>query len=73
MPTEIPTGTPREIPGGPPDSFDELIKKADELKQRIEEEKRKTNMPINSSLGDPAIDASNADGHNDLPPDDDEN
>ena len=43
-----------------------------DLKQRIDDEKRKHDMPINSSLGDPAIDAANADGHNDLPDEDDE-
>ncbi len=42
-----------------------------DLKQRIDDEKRKHDMPINSSLGDPAIDAANADGHNDLPDEDD--
>jgi hypothetical protein len=42
-----------------------------DLKQRIDDEKRKHDMPINSSLGDPATDAANADGHNDLPDEDD--
>ncbi len=42
-----------------------------DLKQRIDDEKRKHDMPINSSLGDPAVDAANADGHNDLPDEDD--
>jgi hypothetical protein len=41
-----------------------------DLKQRIDDEKRKHDMPINSSLGDPSIDAANADGHNDLPEED---
>jgi hypothetical protein len=42
-----------------------------DLKQRIDDEKRKHDMPINSSLGDPAVDARNADGRNDLPDEDD--
>jgi hypothetical protein len=57
----------------PPDpSFDELQRAAQDLKKRIDEERRKNAMPVNSSLGDPAIDAANADGHNDLKEDDDE-
>jgi hypothetical protein len=43
-----------------------------DLKQRIEEQRRKSAMPLNASLGDPAIDARNADGRNDLPADADE-
>lgn len=54
-------------------SVEDLKRHAQDLKERIEELRRKTEMPINSSLGDPAIDAANADGRNDLPPDDDEN
>ena len=48
-------------------SFDKLKQESHDLKERIEELRRKTEMPLNSSLGDPAIDAANADGHNDLP------
>ena len=55
------------------DSFEELKQASHDLKERIEEQKRKSAMPINPALGSPAIDAANADGHNDLPPDDDEN
>ena len=43
-----------------------------DLKQRIEEQRRKSAMPVNASLGDPEIDARNADGRNDLPADADE-
>jgi hypothetical protein len=42
-----------------------------DLKQRIDDEKRKHDMPINSSLGDPEVDARIADGRNDLPDEDD--
>ncbi len=48
-------------------SFDKLKQESHDLKERIEELRRKAEMPLNSSLGDPAIDAANADGHNDLP------
>jgi len=47
-------------------SLEELKRSSEDLKKRIEEERRKLDMPINSSLGDPKIDADNADGHNDL-------
>ncbi len=53
-------------------TLDSLKQASRELKDRIEEQKRKSAMPINSSLGDPAIDAANADGHNDRPDDEDE-
>ena len=56
----------------PEPSFEELKRESEDLKKRIEEERRKNAMPVNSSLGDPAIDAANADGHNDLKDDDDE-
>jgi hypothetical protein len=56
----------------PEPSFEQLQRASEDLKKRIEEERRKNAMPLNSSLGDPAIDAANADGHNDLKEDDDE-
>jgi hypothetical protein len=56
----------------PEPSFEQLQRAAQDLKKRIEEERRKNAMPVNSSLGDPAIDAANADGHNDLKDEDDE-
>jgi hypothetical protein len=57
------------LPGAADVSLEELKKASNELKERIEELRRKTSMPLNSSLGDPAIDAANADGHKDLPED----
>ncbi len=53
-------------------SFDDLKQAANDLKQRIEEQRRKSAMPVNSSLGDPATDAANADGHNDIKDDEDD-
>jgi cell division protein FtsB len=53
-------------PGEAEASLDKLKQESQALKERIEELRRKTEMPLNSSLGDPAIDASNADGHNDV-------
>jgi hypothetical protein len=52
-------------------TLDTLKQKSHDLKERIEEQRRKSDMPVNSSLGDPAIDAANADGHNDLKEDED--
>ena len=43
-----------------------LKQQADDLKQRIEELRRKTDMPVNSALGSPKIDAENADGRRDV-------
>ena len=53
-------------------SLETLKKASHDLKERIEEQRRKSDMPVNSSLGDPAVDAANADGHNDLKEEDDE-
>jgi hypothetical protein len=50
----------------------EMKRSSQELKQRIEELRRKTEMPVNASLGNPQIDAENADGRNDLPDGDDD-
>jgi len=57
-------------PGEP--SFETLKKASQDLKERIEEQRRKSDMPLNSSLGDPAIDAANADGRNDIKVEDDD-
>ena len=56
----------------PETSLEELKQASHDLKEKIEELKRKTDMPLNPAIGDPRIDADNADGHNDLPPDDDD-
>ena len=53
-------------------SLDELKEASRDLKERIIEEKRRNDMPVNSSLGDPKIDAENADGRNDLHEEEDE-
>jgi hypothetical protein len=50
----------------------ELKKTSQDLKERIIEEKKRNAMPINASLGDPTVDARNADGRNDLPDQDDD-
>jgi hypothetical protein len=48
------------------DSLKGLEAQSRELKDKITDEKRRHDMPVNSSLGDPAVDARNADGRNDL-------
>jgi len=54
------------------ESFEALKRASEDLKLRIEEQRRKSAMPLKSSLGDPKVDADNADGHNDLPEQDDD-
>ncbi len=53
-------------------AFEDLKQRSQQLKDKIEEQRRKTDMPVNSALGSPKIDADNADGHNDLPDDEDD-
>ena len=53
------------------DSLSDLREASRALNEKIIEEKRKNDMPINSSLGNPEVDACNADGRNDLPDEDD--
>ncbi len=65
-------GNPQDAPTNSEKSFADLKKASEELKDKIEEQRKKHDMPINSSLGDPTVDARNADGHNDLHEDDDE-
>jgi hypothetical protein len=60
------------IEAGANETLADLKKSSDDLKRRIEEEKRKSAMPINPSLGNPEVDARNADGRNDLPDRDDD-
>ena len=57
---------------GPKETLTDLEDAARDLKERIIEEKKRNAMPINSSLGEPEVDARNADGRNDLPEEDDE-
>ena len=53
-------------------SLDRLKQQSQEVKARIEEEKRKQNMPLNSNLGNPAWERDAADGHLDVPEDSEE-
>ncbi len=52
------------------DSLSDLREASRALKEKIIEEKKRNDMPVNSSLGDPEVDARNADGRNDVPLDD---
>ena len=54
------------------DSLSDLREASRALKKKIIEEEKRNDMPVNSSLGDPEVDARNADGRNDLPDCDDE-
>lgn len=49
-----------------------LKQEADDLKHRIDELRKKTDMPVNSALGSPKIDAENKDGRRDVKDDEDE-
>ena len=60
------------VKDAPRPSLTELEKASQALKEKILAERRKSDMPINSSLGDPSIDARNADGRNDIPDLDDD-
>jgi hypothetical protein len=61
---------PVKVKGG--DSLRDLRQASRALKEKIIEEKKRNDMPLNSSLGNPEADARNADGRNDLPNCDDE-
>jgi hypothetical protein len=51
-------------------SLDRLKEKSKEVKARIEQEKRRQDLPIDSKLGDPEWEQSASDGHLDLPEED---
>ncbi len=59
-------------PQRPGETLGDLKRHSEDLKARIEEQKRKSAMPVNSSLGNPEIDAENADGRRDIKGDDDD-
>jgi hypothetical protein len=52
-------------------SLDRLKQKSKEVKAKIEQEKRRHDLPVDSKLGNPAWEQSVADGHLDLPEQDD--
>ena len=60
-----PTPTPEE-------DLESLKRHSKDLKDRIEEQRRKSDMPLNASLGNPETDAENADGRRDLPDEDED-
>ena len=62
---------PKE-PQTPGKTLADLKRHSEDLKARIEEQRRKSAMPVNSSLGNPEIDAENADGRRDLKDDDED-
>ncbi len=51
-------------------SLDQLKTFSKHLRERIEEEKRRHDLPVDSNLGDPNWEERAADGHLDLPPED---
>jgi hypothetical protein len=53
-------------------SLKSLKEASSQLKARIEEEKRRHDMPLDSALGNPEEEERNSDGRLDLPNDDDE-
>lgn len=63
----MPVQPTAEQPNGASQSFDELKQKSEQLKAKIEEEKRKHDMPLDSTLGDPEWEEKAADGRLDIP------
>jgi len=53
-------------------SLDRLKKQSQDVKARIEQEKRKQDLPLDSNLGDPTWEENAADGHLDVPEDADD-
>ncbi len=70
----IPPADPKPVPPGDPspDPIEDLKKQAEALKERIEELKKRTDMPVNAALGSPSWEQGAADGHLDRKDDDDE-
>jgi hypothetical protein len=52
-------------------SLDELKEKSKEVKAKIEQEKRRHDLPLDSKLGDPAWEEKALDEHLDIPEQDD--
>ena len=52
-------------------SLEKLKEDSQELKAKIEQEKRRLDLPVNSKLGNPEWEQSVSDGHLDLPEEDD--
>lgn len=53
-------------------SLPELRKASDDLKTKIDEAKRRNDIPVDSALGNPGWERNAADGHLDIPNQDDE-
>jgi hypothetical protein len=53
-------------------SLAKLKESSNKLREKIVEEKRRRDMPIDSALGNPEEEVRNADGHLDLPDTDDD-
>jgi hypothetical protein len=63
----------KKMPSIEEDAFASDLRKASaELKAKIAEAKARSDMPIDSTLGNPNWDKSAADGHLDVPDDDDD-
>ncbi len=52
-------------------SLEKLKEDSQELKAKIEQEKRRLDLPVDSKLGNPEWEQSVSDGHLDLPEEDD--
>jgi hypothetical protein len=51
-------------------SLDQLKEKSKEVKAKIEQEKRRHDLPLDSNLGNPEWEQNAADGHLDVPEED---
>jgi hypothetical protein len=53
-------------------SLDQLMERSKEVKAKIDQEKRRHDLPLDSKLGNPAWEDRAADGHLDIPEQDDD-
>jgi hypothetical protein len=72
VPREPISGRADTAKGVEQESLTDLKEASRSLKERIIDERRRNDMPIDSALGNPAEEARNADGRNDLPDLDDD-
>ena len=64
--------TVADLGAAPSADIDDLTKASDDLKRRIDEARKRSDMPIDPQLGSPDFQQKAADGRFDLPDEDDE-
>jgi hypothetical protein len=71
-PLHGPRVTVADLGPAPSASIDELTKTSEDLKRRIDEARKRSDMPIDAQLGSPDFEQRAADGRFDRPDDEDE-